>query len=66
MVREYRRGLGLTQEELAARTGVSVRSIRKIETGKILRPRLSTLRLLADAFELSGEDRKKFCRSMHS
>lgn len=61
-VLEHRNALLLTQEELAQRAGVSVRCIRKIETGKVVLPRQSTLRLLADAFELSGEDRNRFCR----
>ena len=64
VVRDYRRGMGLTQEELAARAGVSVRCIRKIETGESSVPRPSTLRLLADAFGLSGDDRSRFCRAV--
>lgn len=61
-VREHRHALLLTQEELAHRAGVSVRCIRRIETGRVALPRQSTLRLLADAFKLSGEDRIQFCR----
>jgi len=63
LVREYRRASVLTQEELAARTGVSVRGIRKIETGVVAAPRPSTVRLLADAFNLAGEERERFCGS---
>jgi transcriptional regulator with XRE-family HTH domain len=62
-VRAYRHRLGMTQEELAARTGVSVRSIRNLEAGRTGRPRPATVRLLADAFELAGADRDRFCRS---
>jgi predicted transcriptional regulator len=61
-VREHRHALVLTQEELAERAGVSVRCIRKIETGRVVLPRQSTLRQLADALELSGEERVRFCR----
>jgi predicted transcriptional regulator len=61
-VRAHRHALVLTQEELAERAGVSVRCIRKIETGKVALPRQSTLRQLADALELSGEERRRFCR----
>lgn len=61
-VREHRHALVLTQEELAQRAGLSVRCVRRIETGKVALPRQSTLRLLADAFELSGKDRIQFCR----
>lgn len=41
-----RRRSGLTQEELADRSGVSVRTIRNIETKSIACPRPSTIRLM--------------------
>jgi len=50
----------MTQEELAAVADISVRSIRKIETGGVADPRPSTVRALANAFELSGPDRVVF------
>jgi tetratricopeptide (TPR) repeat protein/DNA-binding XRE family transcriptional regulator len=62
-VRDHRQRLGMSQEELAARTGVSVRGIRNLEAGRTGRPRPGTVRLLADAFELAGEERDRFCRS---
>jgi len=62
-VRVHRQRLGMTQEDLAARTGVSVRSIRNLEGGRTGRPRPGTVRLLADAFELAGADRDRFCQS---
>jgi transcriptional regulator with XRE-family HTH domain len=46
-VRDLRVMSGLSQEQLALRSGVSEISISKIETGKV-RPRLSTVRKLAD------------------
>jgi tetratricopeptide (TPR) repeat protein/transcriptional regulator with XRE-family HTH domain len=58
-----RQRLGMTQEELAVRTGVSVRSIRNLEAGRTERPRPGTVRLLADAFGLAGADRERFCQS---
>jgi tetratricopeptide (TPR) repeat protein/transcriptional regulator with XRE-family HTH domain len=61
MVRALRGRLGLTQEELADRSGVSVRGLGKIEAGRIGRPRPSTVRLLADALGLSGTERDRFC-----
>jgi len=61
MVRAHRGRLGITQEELADRSGVSVRGLGKIEAGRIGRPRPSTVRLLADAFGLSGAERDRFC-----
>ena len=62
-VAELRREAGLTQEELAARTGISVRGIRDVEAGRVARPRISTVRLLADAFRLRGAGRERFLRS---
>jgi transcriptional regulator with XRE-family HTH domain len=42
----------MTQEELAAAACISVRSIRKIEAGAVTSPRPSTIRALANAFDL--------------
>jgi tetratricopeptide (TPR) repeat protein/transcriptional regulator with XRE-family HTH domain len=63
VVRAHRRRLGVTQEELADRTGLSVRSLRKIEGGRTAAPRTATVRLLADAFGLAGADRDRFCQA---
>ncbi|GIF25513.1 hypothetical protein Ate02nite_82430 [Paractinoplanes tereljensis] len=63
LVRAHRRRLGMTQEDLAERAGVSVRSVGKWEAGKIAAPRMWTMRLLADAFRLEGDDRERFLRS---
>jgi tetratricopeptide (TPR) repeat protein/transcriptional regulator with XRE-family HTH domain len=60
VVREHRRRLGLTQEDLAARTGISARQIRDIEAGRVGQPRSGTVRLFADAFNLRGPDRERF------
>jgi tetratricopeptide (TPR) repeat protein/transcriptional regulator with XRE-family HTH domain len=43
---------GLTQEELAAASGVSVRTISDLERGRVRRPRRHSLELLAVAFGL--------------
>ena len=63
-VRAHRRRLGMTQEELAAKAGVSVRSIGGLEAGRVAAPRPPTVRLLADAFGLTGAERDAFCRSV--
>lgn len=63
MVRAYRLRLSMTQEELASRAGLSVRGLRKLEAGQVTRPQPNTVRLLADAFALTGEERDRFCRS---
>ena len=49
-VREARQARGWSQEELAERSGLSVRTIQRIETGG--RPGLASARLLADALEV--------------
>ena len=59
-VAAHRRRIGLTQEGLATRAGLSVRSIRDLENGKVARPRSTTVRLLADALGLAGGDRERF------
>ncbi len=48
-LKRYRVAAGLTQEELAERAGVSVRSIRDLERGAGRRPRKDTAALLATA-----------------
>ncbi|GAB3573137.1 NACHT domain-containing protein [Amycolatopsis endophytica] len=52
LLRQWRRRAGLTQEQLAERSGVGVRSIRGLETGERGDPRLATVRLLAEALRL--------------
>ncbi|WP_177320081.1 ATP-binding protein [Actinoplanes philippinensis] len=56
----HRRRANLTQEALAERTGLSVRSLRDLENGRVTRPRPSTLALLADALALTGAERELF------
>jgi transcriptional regulator with XRE-family HTH domain len=63
LLRTHRRRLGLSQEDLAGRTGISARSIRKIESRQTDTPRAATVRLLADAFGLRGAERDYFCQS---
>ena len=60
LLKRHRQTAELSQEELAARAGVSVRSISNIERAVPHRPRKDTLRLLADALSLSGADRDAF------
>jgi transcriptional regulator with XRE-family HTH domain len=59
-LRHHRMMVGLTQEELAERSGVSVRAIGDLERGVKHLPRRSTVTLLADALELSLDDRARF------
>jgi tetratricopeptide (TPR) repeat protein/transcriptional regulator with XRE-family HTH domain len=49
LVHSYRVAAGITQEELAASTGLDVRTIRDIERGRTTRPRRTSADLLARA-----------------
>ena len=56
----FRLGRGLSQDELAGRSGMSVRAIRDLERGEVERPRRTTIALLSDALSLHGNDREAF------
>jgi predicted ATPase/DNA-binding XRE family transcriptional regulator len=60
LLRELRRGAGWTQEELAVRAGIGVRTLRDLEAGRATRPQRSTLDLLADALKLPATERVRF------
>ncbi|MGH2514966.1 MAG: ATP-binding protein, partial [Ktedonobacterales bacterium] len=60
LLRAYRARAGLTQEGLAERSGLSVRSISNIERDTLHHVRKDTLRLLADALSLSASEREMF------
>lgn len=49
-IAELRKALSMTQEELANQTGVSTRTIQRIENGAVT-PRLVTLKLLSEVFD---------------
>ncbi|MER6564611.1 helix-turn-helix transcriptional regulator, partial [Streptomyces sp. NPDC001027] len=51
-VRRFRLRAGLTQEALSERSGVSVSTIRGMETGKRRNPQLASVRQLASALDL--------------
>src|SRR5262245_6106409 len=56
----FRLGRGLSQDELARRSGMSVRAIRDLERGQVEHPRRTTIALLSDALSLHGDDREAF------
>lgn len=60
MLRAHRRAAGLTQQELAARARVGVRTVRELERGRATRPQRGTVELLADALALAGNARTRF------
>lgn len=57
LLRHHRRVAGLTQEELAERAGVSVNAIGAMERGLTRAPHKDTIALLAEALQLSQEER---------
>jgi transcriptional regulator with XRE-family HTH domain len=61
-LRRHRRSLGLSQEDLAdaTRGGVAARTISDLERGVARRPRAETVRLLAAALRLKGEELAEF------
>jgi transcriptional regulator with XRE-family HTH domain len=60
MLKTLRRRAGLTQDQLAGLSTVSVRAIRDLELGKVQQPRRETVRLLAAALGLGGPRRAAF------
>ena len=60
LLKRYRVAAGLTQEALAERSTLSVRGISDLERGINTNPHKETVQLLADALELSSEDRGRF------
>src|SRR5215470_8893910 len=57
VLKRKRLARGLTQEDLAERAGLSARAISDLERGVSTAPRKETLRLLADALQLSDDER---------
>jgi predicted ATPase/DNA-binding XRE family transcriptional regulator len=58
-LKERRKALDLTQEDLAERVGCSIWTIRKIETGE-RKPSRQVVELLADALRVPTEERTAF------
>ncbi|MGW2254843.1 helix-turn-helix domain-containing protein [Kitasatospora sp. NPDC001660] len=59
LLRRLRKEAGLTQEQLAEKAEVSVRTIRRLERGGSTDHRLGTVLLIADALGASPEDRRR-------
>lgn len=60
LVRQSRRAAWMTQEELAERSGLSLRTIQAVERGQVRRPRRDSVRLLANALGMHGPARAEF------
>lgn len=64
LLRRYRRESGLTQEQLAEQSGISVRAIGDLERGVKHQPRDATVEFLADALHLSDPQRARLLASV--
>ena len=60
VLRSHRLRTKLTQEELAARAAIGVRTVRDLERGRASRPQRTTVELLAQALGLTGSAREAF------
>src|SRR3954452_2381792 len=60
VLRRHRLRAKLTQEELAARAAIGVRTVRDLERGRASRPQRTTVELLAAALGLAGPEREAF------
>ncbi|WP_326636417.1 tetratricopeptide repeat protein [Nonomuraea fuscirosea] len=56
LLRVWRERALLTQKQLAVRAGLNERTVRRLETGELRRPRSSSLRLLVEALGLDAEE----------
>ncbi|WP_328993016.1 helix-turn-helix domain-containing protein [Kribbella sp. NBC_01245] len=63
LLRRHRRAVGITQEMLAARSGLSVEAIGALERGTRRAPHQGTIEQLVDALGLADEARDEFERS---
>jgi transcriptional regulator with XRE-family HTH domain len=62
LLRALREHACLTQEELAERSGLSIRAISDLERGRTSKPHRKSVALLAEALRIEGESREKFRR----
>jgi transcriptional regulator with XRE-family HTH domain len=60
LLRAYRRPAGLSQQEVAERSGLGIRTVSNLERGRTRWPYPDSVHRLADALELSGAPRAEF------
>ncbi|MEV0381491.1 tetratricopeptide repeat protein [Nonomuraea sp. NPDC050643] len=66
LLRSWRERALLTQEQLAARAGLNVRSVRRLEAGELRRPRSTSVRSLAAALELDDAELAALTRAANA
>ncbi len=69
LLKQLRAARGMTQEELAERSGTSVRSISDLERGISRFPHKNTVQLLVDALQLAPQEAEQLfalARSLRS
>ncbi|MDQ6670742.1 MAG: AAA family ATPase, partial [Chloroflexota bacterium] len=66
LLRRHREAVGLTQEELAERAGLSARGVSDLERGLRGNPYPATLRRLAVALDLAPEERAALLAAPHA
>lgn len=66
LIRRLRTRAGLTQQELAKVSGVSVASLRDLEQGRVRKPRVATLLSLAEALRLSDSEAEQLTQQTGS
>jgi predicted ATPase/DNA-binding XRE family transcriptional regulator len=64
LLRTLREAAGLSQEELAARAGLSSHAVSALERGTRRRPYPHTVRSLADALDLSSDERARLVAAL--
>jgi tetratricopeptide (TPR) repeat protein/transcriptional regulator with XRE-family HTH domain len=65
-LRYYRLEAGLTQEELAEKSGLSVRAISDMESGRTTQPHRSSLDRIADALQTPSTGRKEIINALRA
>ncbi len=59
LLRSYRLRAGLSQEDLARRAKISIRTVRNLEQHRVSRPRSQSLEQLSAALQLPADDRHR-------
>jgi DNA-binding SARP family transcriptional activator/tetratricopeptide (TPR) repeat protein/transcriptional regulator with XRE-family HTH domain len=65
LLREWRIAAGFTQEQLAERSGLGIRTIRELERGRVRRPHRESVGLLSTALGLPPAARDDLIRAAH-